>query len=155
MQADVKANRPVVVFAFDWIARWLPLRMTLDAGVVGVHIAEAGRVEDGGTHRMLDVGAARPVALLAADVPFTDGFGRDVIVHRMAAIAERTSRALEIIWRIKRGPPIGTVRYEISLPHAVCDIPLRRLREVVVADLGEISLLPACRRRTRCRLLKM
>ena len=93
----MKANRPVVVFAFDWIARWLPLRMTLDTGVVGVHIAEAGRVEDGGTHRMLNVGAARPVALLAADVPFTDGFGRDVIVHRMAAIAERTSRALEII----------------------------------------------------------
>ena len=60
----------------------------------------------------------------------------------MAAVAERSSRALEIVRRIKRCPPVGVVGYEISSPHFVRDVPLRRLRKIIVADFREIPLLP-------------
>ena len=43
VQADVKADRPVIVFALDRVLERPPLRMTLDAGVVRMHIVEAAR----------------------------------------------------------------------------------------------------------------
>ena len=47
------------------------------------------------------------VALLAADVPFGDGLGLDVVVHRMAAVAERAGRPLAVVGGIVRHPPVG------------------------------------------------
>ena len=144
VQADVEADRPIVVFPLDRVGRRTALRVTLDADVVGVHIIRSAP----GLRMLARVGlgnmlAARTVAPLAADVPFGDRFGRDVVVHRMAAVAKRPGRPLEIVRRIKRRPPVGRVRHEIGPPHLVRDVPLRGLREIVVADLREISLLPA------------
>ena len=61
----------------------------------------------------------------------------------MAAVAKRPSRTLEVVRRVKRRPPVGVVRHEITPPLFVRDVPLRRLRIIVVADLGEVALLPA------------
>ena len=93
IQADVKAHRPVVILSLDRIGQRTPLGMTLDARVIGMDIVEAARIEDIVARRAGDVCAAGSVALFAADIPFADGFGRDVVVHRMAAVAERSRSA--------------------------------------------------------------
>src|SRR5580704_12124999 len=143
IQADVKADRPVIILALYRILRRPALRVTLDAGVAGVHVVEAGRVEDGARHRALDMRAAWPVAFLATDIPFAYLLGSNVVVDRMTAVAQRAGRPLEIVGWIKRRPPVGAVADEILLPHLVRDVPLRRLWEIIVADLGEVALLPA------------
>ena len=43
IQPDVKADRPIIVLPVDRISRRAPLRVTLDADVVGMHIVEAAR----------------------------------------------------------------------------------------------------------------
>ena len=55
--------------------------MTLNASVVRMDVVEASRVEDRATRFLRHVGAARTVTPFATDVPFADGFGRDVVVH--------------------------------------------------------------------------
>src|ERR1700674_2367907 len=87
--------------------------------------------------------AARAVALFAADIPFSHCFDRNIIVDGMAAIAERPGSPLEIIRRIERSPPVGGIGHKIPPPHFVRDVPLGWLWKIVVADFGEIALLPA------------
>ena len=41
----MEAHRPIIVFAFDGIRERLTLRMALDAGVIGVNIIQARRIE--------------------------------------------------------------------------------------------------------------
>src|ERR1700722_17935742 len=82
------------------------------------------------------------VALLATDVPLGDLLSRHVVVHRMAAVAERTSGTLHLFRRIMRGPPVSPGFGVIRAPDFVRNIPLRRENEVVVADLREVTLLP-------------
>ena len=65
-----------------------------------------------------DVLAARAVAALAADVPFGDRLRLDVVVDRMAAVAERTGRPLHVVGRIERHPPVGVRRTRYGAPHA-------------------------------------
>ena len=86
--------------------------------------------------------AAGPMAFFAADIPFGHGFILNVVVNGMTAIAERTGRALLIIRRVKRHPPIGVRGDHISAPDLMRDIPLCREREIIVAFLREIPLLP-------------
>src|ERR1700722_20434340 len=86
---------------------------------------------------------AAAMAALAANVPLGDLLGADVVAHGVAAVAERTRRSLHVVGRIQRGPPVRAVLDEVAPPDAMGDVPLRRLDEVVVADLGEIPLLPA------------
>src|SRR6516164_933870 len=117
--------------------------MTLDASIIGVHIVEASRVEYRVTRFQGHMSASRTVAPLTANIPFADGFGRNIVVHRMASVAKRSSWPLEIIRWVQRRPPVGSIRHEIAPPHFVRDVPLSRLREIIVADLGKISLLPA------------
>src|SRR5580658_3432601 len=117
--------------------------MTLDAGVVGMHVVEAARIENGRAHGMVNVRAARTVTPFAADIPFADAFGGDVIIHRVTAVAQRSGWSLEIVRRIKRCPPIGIVGYEIPFPLPVRDIPLRRLWEIIIIDLCKVALFPA------------
>jgi len=143
IEADVEADWPIVVFSLDWVSERPSLGMTLDAGIAGMDVVEAGRVEDGVTDRPGHMRAARAVALFAANIPLSHGLGRNIIIHRMAAVAERAGRPLEIVRRVKRSPPVSVVGDEIALPHLVRDVPLRGLRKIIVADLGEIALLPA------------
>src|SRR5271156_730188 len=117
--------------------------MTLHAGIVGMHVVKAARIENGRAHRMVDVRAAWTVTPLAADIPLANGFGGDVIVHRVTAVAKRSGWPFEIVRRIEPRPPVSIIGHEVSFPLRVRDIPLRRLRKVIIPDLGEVALLPA------------
>src|SRR5215831_18493425 len=143
VQSDVEADGPIVVLPFDRIVRRTALRMTLDANVVGMHIVEVRGIEDVVARRVGYMSAPSAMAPLAADIPFADRFGRDIVVHRMAAIAKRAGRTLEVVSGVKRRSPIGVVRHKIAPPLFVRYVPLRGLRKIIVADLGEITLLPA------------
>src|SRR5579862_2891963 len=86
------------------------------------------------------------MALLAADIPFGRRLGRDVVVDRVAAIAQRARGASGIVAsgvRIMRHPPIAVGRDMVRKPSFVRNVPLRGEREIVIANLPEISLLPA------------
>src|ERR1700681_3596603 len=117
--------------------------MTLDACVVlryAIQLVRIKNVAACGTRNML---AARPVAALTTDIPFRDSLGLDVVVNRMAAVASRTGGPLHVIGRIYRPPPIPALgRHSIRTPCVIADVPLRRQRKIVVADLCEITLLP-------------
>ena len=79
--------------------------------------------------------ATGTVAAFAADVPFGDLLGVDVVVDGVAAIAGRVGRALEIASGIERCPPIRSGVWDVLLqPLFVADIPLNGKRVVVVAD---------------------
>src|SRR5262245_25504048 len=115
----LEADRPVVILALDRIAQRLSLRMTLEAGIAGADEIELRRVDDVGGSRLTDVIAARAVAPLAADVPFGDGLLLDVVVDRVAAVAERTGRPLQVVGGIVRHPPVGVRLHEVRPPNAV------------------------------------
>src|SRR6266404_6619859 len=116
--------------------------MTLDAGVVRVHVVEPAGVDDRFPDWLCDMRAARPMASLAPDIPLRDGLGRDIVVHGMATVAERAGRPLSIVRRVKRSPPILAVQNEIFPPNLVGDIPLCRQWKIVIAHLLEVALFP-------------
>src|SRR5579864_6554593 len=91
---------------------------------------------------MRDVLTARPVTALAADIPFGDLLGVNVVVHRMAAIARRAGGALHVVRRIERFPPVSSRRYKIRTPYTMSNVPLRRLGKIIVANFGEVPLFP-------------
>ncbi len=86
--------------------------------------------------------AARAVAALAAHVPLCKAVIAKIEVYRMAAVAGCARRALEIVGRIERRPPVRAVGDEIGPPHVVHNVPLRGLRIVIVAHFREVALLP-------------
>src|SRR3954447_9812971 len=116
--------------------------MALDAGVVGVHVVEPRRVDDGLPRPLFHVLAAWAVTLFAADIPFARLLGVDVVVHRMAAIAKRARGALKIIPRIERRPPILIGFDDVLPPNLVHDVPLGGFYVIVIPDLLEVSLFP-------------
>ena len=82
------------------------------------------------------------VAFFTANVPFRHCLFLNVVVDRMASIAQGTRRALHIVRRVERSPPVGPVSYEIRSPDLVRDIPLRREDEIIIIDFLEVALLP-------------
>src|SRR5215469_5960421 len=136
------ANRPVVVFPLKRNCDRASLRMALDASVAGFHIVGVRRIENVGPCWVLDVFAAGPVASFAADIPFCDPLGVDVITYGMAAVAGRAGRSLHVVRREKRHPPVRTWADEILAPFVIFYLPLRRQREIVVSNFRKIPLLP-------------
>ena len=121
----VVANRPIIVLAFNRVRERLSLRMTLDARIAGRDVIHARWTNDIGARRIRDVLAARPVAALAAHIPFGDLLRMDVVADRMAAVAQRTSRAVHIVRRIECSPPIASGgRHLVLAPLLVYDFPL-------------------------------
>src|SRR6202521_3752858 len=116
--------------------------MALDASVIGFHIVHARGIENVAARGMFNMLAAWSVATLAADVPLKDAFGVNVVVDGVAAIACGAGGTLHIVWRIERFPPIRSFGYKVGTPNVVGDIPLRRLRKIVIADFCEVTLLP-------------
>ena len=153
LAALMEADRPVEVSApRSDSCSGCPLRVTLDARVVRADEIELRRIDDVRGGGLGDMLAARAVASLAADIPLGDRVGLHVVVDGMAAVAQRSGRPLHVVRGIVRHPPIGIGLHEVRPPDLVGDVPLRRQREVVVADLREVALLPLrCRTRTRCR----
>src|SRR6478672_12122412 len=60
----------------------------------------------------------------------------------MASVAERSCGPLHVISRVVGYPPIGSIGDHVAAPFLIGDIPLTGQREIVVADLGEVALLP-------------
>src|SRR5579863_3238202 len=116
--------------------------MALNAGIDGGNRVEAGGIDDVAAVGALDVIASGSVAALAADVPFGDGLGLDVVVDGMAAVAQRAGGALHVVGGIVGHPPVRVIRNHIGAPDLVRDVPLRAERKIIVADFGEIALLP-------------
>src|SRR6185312_12923876 len=137
-----KSYWPVVVFSCNGIGRWLFLAVTLNAHVVASHKIKPLRIHNIGRIRMLHVLAASTVTLLAADIPLDHLLGCNVVVHRMASIAQRPGRPFHIAYGIEGNPPICACRDMIRKPALVLDVPLRRQRIEVLAAFREIALLP-------------
>src|SRR6266478_695399 len=116
--------------------------MALDASVIGFHIVHARGIENVAARGMFNMVAAGSVAAPAADVPLQDLLGMNVVVDGVAAIAGGAGGTLHIVWRIERFPPIRSFGYKVGTPNVVGDIPLRRLRKIVIADFCEVTLLP-------------
>src|SRR6267143_702281 len=116
--------------------------MALDASVIGFHIVHARGIENVAARGMFNMVAAGSVAALAADVPLQDLLGMNVVVDGVAAIAGGAGGTLHIVWRIERFPPIRSFGYKVGTPNVMGDIPLRRLRKIVIADFCEVTLLP-------------
>ncbi len=117
--------------------------MALDANIVCAYKVEPGRIHDAALlPRRPDVLASRSMAALAAHIPFCHGLGCNVVVHGMAAIAQRAGGPLHGIVRIIRNPPVFTQAGVVLQPHMVNNIPLHRQRIILVATLDEVTLLP-------------
>ena len=116
VHADLEADRPVVILPLMGFCKRLALRVALDADVAGLHGIEARGVHDVGAAGAGDVIAARSMAFLAANVPLRDGFGLDVVVDRMAAVAERAGGTLHVVGGIEWHPPVGFLRDDIGAP---------------------------------------
>lgn len=141
--AREEADGPVVVFAFDWIGERLSLRVALHAGVVGADIVELVGIDDVGFRGMDDVFAAGAVAFFAADIPFGDLFGLEVVVDGVAAVAGRSGGPVEVGRAIEGNPPVGSGLDVIGKPFFLLDVPLCGLRVVVVSAACEVALLVA------------
>jgi hypothetical protein len=140
--ALVEPDRPIVVLTEHGVHERLPLRMALDAGIVGPDEIELCRVHDVRRGRLPPVLAARTVATLAADVPLGDRFRLRVVIDRMAPIAERSGRPLHVVRRVKAHPPVRVRLHRVRAPYPVRHVPLRRQRVVIVAELFEVALFP-------------
>src|SRR6266404_6141791 len=142
MQPRAKADGPIIVFSLDRTAWRASLRMALNTSVVGPHVIHTRGIQGVSARRMLHVLASRPVAPFATYVPLRYLFGVDVVIDGVAAVACRTRGPLHIVRRIKRRPPVGPIRHEIWPPNPVGDIPLRRLRKIIIAPFREVTLFP-------------
>src|SRR5215472_15365449 len=142
MQAHTIAYRPIIVFALDGTRERPALRMTLDARVVGFDVVHPRWIDDIAPQRPRYVFTSRSVAALAAHVPFHDLLRLNVVVHRVAAIARRPRGPLHVVGRIKRFPPIRPFGDKIGFPGPMGDVPLRRLRIIVIPNSREVALLP-------------
>src|ERR1700688_3392307 len=91
---------------------------------------------------MLNVLATWTMAFLASNVPLRHLFRVDVVVHGMATVTGRPRGPLHIVRRIERLPPIRPLGHEILPPNMPGNIPLRRLRIIIVSSLREVTLLP-------------
>ena len=75
-------------------------------------------------------------------VPLGHGFGFDVVVDGVAAVAERAGRALHVVVRVKGGPPVRPRGRLVGAPDLMAHVPLGAERIVIVAPLYEVALLP-------------
>ena len=142
IQPDVEADGPIVIFPLDRIGERAALRMALDASVGRVHVIHARGILNIRARGIRHVLAAGPVATFAAHVPLGDAMIADIEVDGMAAVAERARGALHIIRRVERRPPVAIVGYEVGAPDVIHDVPLRRLRVIIVIDFSEVALFP-------------
>lgn len=117
--------------------------MALNAGVVRRYVIHLRRIEDVAACGMGDVFAAGTVAAFAADIPLRNLLRVDVVVDGMAPIASRPCRPLHVVRRIEGCPPVGACIGDVKFePLLVADVPLRGERVVVIAEFGEVPLLP-------------
>ena len=120
------------------------LGVALDAGVVGLHIVKLGGIDDIRLAPVLDVIAAGAVAFLAANVPLGDFLGVDIVIDRVASIAERPGWPLHVVGGVERCPPVRAVLDEVRPPELFFrrrarEIP-RPERKTMIERDGEVSV---------------
>ena len=140
--AHMEADRPVIRLSCGGSGQGLPLRMALNAGVGCVNVIEARRIHDIRRRWLLHVIAAGAVTLFAAHVPFRNRLGLNVVVDGMTAVAEGTSGALHVVFGIIFGPPVRPRLYVVGAPDLVSHVPLGGQREIIIAYLLKVPLLP-------------
>src|SRR5262245_51124930 len=109
--------------------------MALDARIVRTDVIELRGIYNRRRNRTLNVSAAGTVAAFAADVPFRNCLCLDVVVDRVAAVAEWTCRPPHVVGGVVGYPPIGVRLHEVGAPLPMRYVPLRRQRIVIVAHL--------------------
>ena len=83
------------------------------------------------------------VAALAANIPFGDLMGVNVVVDGVAPVAERTGRALAVVVGVEGRPPIAFLSgHVVGKPFVLREVPLHTERDVIVPLLDEVTLLP-------------
>src|SRR4051794_29024317 len=141
----MKTDGPIVVLAVHRVGDRLSLCMALEAGVICLHEIQPRRVDDVQARRTGDMFTPGPMAALAPHVPFGRLLRLNVVVDRMASIAEGTrgpGSVIALLRWIMAHPPIGVRRNEVWAPLLVQNVPLRRRHVVVVPFANEIPLLP-------------
>src|SRR5580765_9024177 len=103
--AGLIAHGPVVVSVADGIRAGPALRVALDTDIVPTHVVETSGVGDIGLYGTSDMSTACTMAAFAADVPLGDGMRLDVVVHRVAAVAQQPRGTGFLLRRIERHPP--------------------------------------------------
>src|SRR5581483_5618692 len=116
--------------------------MTLNACVRRADIVGMSRTKDICSGRVRCMFTSRPVTTLTTYIPFGYPLGVNVVSDGMAAIARWPGWAFHIVGRVILRPPIRPGADEIFAPNMILNFPLSRQRIVVVADLGEVTLLP-------------
>src|SRR4030088_1467762 len=91
---------------------------------------------------MVDVRASGTVAAFAAHIPLRHLLGLNVEVHRVASVASGARGPLHIVRGIERLPPVSALWNKIRFPGLVGDVPLCAFGKIIVANFGEIALLP-------------
>ena len=86
----MKAYRPVVILTADRITQGLALRVALNAGVRCPNEIEPCWIHDIRAAWIRRMFTSRAVAAFAADIPFGYGFGFDVVIDRVTAVAQRS-----------------------------------------------------------------
>jgi hypothetical protein len=94
--AYFEPHRPIVVLSADRIGERLTLGMTLNADVIGMNTIEPPRIEGycgapGGSRAL-----RQAHGIFHSRLPFGDGLAGDIVIHRVAAVAKRTGRALKL-----------------------------------------------------------
>src|SRR6185437_483214 len=140
LQANLIADRPVVILALNWIRQGLSLRVALDAVVVGCDIVHVRGIQDVAARRMGDMFASRPMAALATHIPFGHGVRFYVVVDCVTAVTGWPCWTVHVVGRIVRRPPVFA--HQIWHPLLMRDVPLCGQRIMLTADLGEIVLFP-------------
>src|SRR5665213_710692 len=137
------ADGPVVILARDGVPERLALAMALDAGVVAADPIQCRGIDDVLLRGMGGVQASRAVTFFAAHIPLGGLLGFDVVVHRVAAVAQRAGGAVEVALAVEGHPPVRAFFNVEGKPLGLFDVPLRGKDEVVVAAFGEVALFPS------------
>src|SRR5882724_1833679 len=116
--------------------------MALDANIAACEPSQPRGIHNAGARRLLGVRPSRSVALFTTYVPFRHLLRADVVIDRMASVAQRTRRTLVIRRGIERRPPIRFGRDVVRAPDLMLDVPLRGQRKIIVAHFLEVALLP-------------
>jgi hypothetical protein len=141
--AGEETDRPVVIAAGDGILEGASLGVALHADIVAAHEVQLFGIDDVGLGGVSGVETAGAMAFFAAHVPFGDLVGFDVVADGVATIAGGAGGTVEVGWAVVGNPPVCTCLDMVGKPSLFGDVPLRRKREIIIAALGEISLLVA------------
>src|SRR5438094_8865143 len=98
--------------------------MALNTNIVGRDEVKACWIDDGSPRGSGELLATGAMAFFAAYIPFRGRPCPNVVVDRVAPIAERTSRPLRIVGGIEWRPPVRPLSDEVRTPHFVINVPL-------------------------------